>query len=149
MKACAIVVILIPRHIDMDVNIDLIKKGFNTYAFVKDSILHLTGYGNILNFLKRRILFLSQYRFGAIAEERKKLRRYGRLSGADKKRLIWAIIICATFIVPFYHSICGWRKIRDSAWFLHPLLCFSFVIIYGWVTIRHALYGITNKLLDK
>lgn len=136
-------------YFDMDVNIDLIKKGFHTYAFVKDSILHLTGYGNIFNFLKRRILFLSQYRFGSGAEERKKLRRFGRLSGADKKRLIWAILICATFIVPFYHSICGWRKIHDNAWFLHPLLCFSFVIVYGWVTISHALYGITNKLLDK
>ncbi len=137
------------RYFDMDVNMDLIKNGYDTYAFVKNSILHLTGYGNILNFLKRRILFLSQYRFGSEAEKRKKLRRYGGLSQRDVWRVVWAVIVCATFVVPLYDSIRGWRKIHDNAWFLHPFLCFSFVVVYGWVTIRHTLYGVTNKLLDK
>lgn len=136
-------------YFDMDVNMDLIKKGFDTFAFVKDSILHLTGYGNISNFLKRRVLFLSQYRFGSEAEKRKKLRRFGRLSNSEVWRLVWAVVVCATFVVPLYDSIRGWRKVHDNAWFLHPFLCFSFVIVYSWVTISHTLYGITNKLLDK
>lgn len=136
-------------YFDMDVNIDLIKKGFNTYAFVKDSILHLTGYGNVLNFLKRRILFLSQYRFGSEAEKRKKLRRFGGLSRSDVWRLVWAVVVCATFVVPLYDSIRGWRKIHDNAWFLHPVLCFSFVVIYGWVTIKYIRYAYLNKFLEK
>ncbi len=126
-------------YFDMDVNIDLIKKGFDTYAFVKDSILHLTGYGNIVNFLKRRILFLSQYRFGSEAEKRKKLRRFGGLSQRDVWRLVWAVVICATFVVPLYDSIRGWRKIHDNAWFLHPFLAFSFVCLYSWVIMKHQL----------
>lgn len=129
------------KYFDMDVNIDLIKKGYDTYAFVKDSILHLTGYGSVVQFLKRRLLFLTQYRFGKEAESIRKLRRYGVLSGRDKWRLLWAIIACATLVIPLYDSIRGWRKIKDSAWFLHPVLCISFIAIYG--------YAVGKKLLAK
>lgn len=124
------------RYFDMDVNIDLINKGFDTYAFVNDSILHLTGYGNVMSFLKRRLLFLTQYRFGV-----QKNRRFGKLSGEDKWRLFWAIVACVTIAIPLYDSIRGWRKIKDSAWFLHPFLCVSFVFIYG--------YAVGKKLLAK
>lgn len=123
-------------YFDMDVNIDLIRKGHNTYAFVKDSILHLTGYGSVMSFLKRRLLFLTQYRFGV-----QKNRRFGTLSGRDRWRLFWSIFVCATVVVPLYDSIRGWRKVRDSAWFLHPFLCVSFVIIYG--------YAVGKKLLAR
>ena len=136
-------------YFDMDVNIDLITKGFDTYAFVKDSILHLTGYGNTRNFLKRRVLFLSQYRFGKEAEKRKGVRRFGDISGMGVLRLVMVIIICATWIIPLYDSIRGWQKIRDRAWFIHPFLCFSFVLIYGWVTIKYIFYGNFRKFLEK
>lgn len=136
-------------YFDMDVNIDLIKKGYDTYAFTKDSILHLTGYGNIWNYLKRRILFLSQYRFGSESEKRKKLRRFGGLSRNDIWRLAIAVMVCSTFIVPLYDSFRGWLRIRDRAWFIHPLLAFGFVIIYAWVTMKYILSLYGNKLLGK
>ena len=128
-------------YFDMDVNIDLIKSGYNTYAFVNDSILHLTGYASIRQFLKRRLLFLTQYRFGKEAKRTQVLRRYGALSGRDKWRLLWAVVVCATVVIPLYDSIRGWRKIKDGAWFLHPFFCVSFVVIYG--------YAIGKKLLAK
>lgn len=137
------------KYFDMDVNIDLIKKGFNTYAFVKDTILHLTGYGSVWYFLKRRLLFLTQYRFGEAGLASKKVRRYGELTKRDRWRLLWVVFVCLTLIIPLYDSIRGWRKIRDNAWFLHPFLCVSFVLLYGWVTIKHTLYGVINKFLDK
>lgn len=124
------------EYFDMDVNVDLIRNGFDTYAFVKDSILHLSGYGNIMSFLKRRFLFVTQYRFGV-----QKNRRFGSVAGKDRWRLLWAVLACATGIVPLYHSTIGWRKVRDSAWFLHPLLCISFVFIYG--------YAVGKKLLAR
>jgi len=127
------------KYFDMDVNVDLIRKGHDTYAFVKDSILHLTGYGNIGYFLRRRLLFLTQYRFGQGREKMKSVRRYGGLTTGDIWRLVYAIIVCSTIIVPIVDSIRGWRKIRDSAWFLHPFLCFSFVVLYGWAIIRGKL----------
>lgn len=136
------------KYFDMDVNVDLISKGYNTYAFVKDSILHLTGYGDIGYFLKRRLLFLTQYRFGRDSEKIKKVRRYGGLTTSDIWRLIYAIIVCLTIVVPLIDSIRGWRKIHDPAWFLHPFLCFSFVVLYGWVIIKHQVYIYAKKLGD-
>ena len=136
-------------YFDMDVNIDLIRNGYDTYAFVKDSILHLTGYGNMMNFLKRRVLFLSQYRFATKTSQRNSVRRYGNLAAGDVVRLVQAIAVCATLVVPLYHSIRGWVKIRDSAWFLHPFLCLSFVLIYSWVTMKYLFFSYVNKLLGK
>lgn len=129
------------KYFDMDVNIDLIRSGCDTYAFVKDSILHLTGYASTRQFLKRRLLFLTQYRFGKEAGQARAVRRYGRLSWRDRWRLLWSIAACATIAIPLYDSIRGWRKVKDGAWFLHPLLCASFVLIYG--------YAVGKKLLAK
>lgn len=137
------------QYFDMDVNVDLISNGFTKYAFVKDSILHLTGYGNIWNFLKRRLLFISQYRFGKKGERLKKIRRYGKLTGLDKIKLIYAIIVCTTFVIPLYDSIRGWKKIHDSAWFLHPFLCFSFVLIYSWSIMRNQFHIYAKKILGR
>ncbi len=136
------------KYFDMDVNVDLINKGFDTYAFVKDSILHLTGYGNTLNFLKRRMLFASQYHLSEKGLALKKVRRYAVFENKDLPRLIWIIFISLTLVVPLYDSFRGWRKIHDKAWFLHPLLCFSFVAIYNWVIMKHQIGLYVKKLLD-
>lgn len=135
-------------YFDMDVNIDLIKKGFTTYAFVKDSILHLTGYGSVGYFLKRRMLFIGQYHRG-IDKLGKKIRRYGILSNKGIVQLGISIVICATLIIPFIDSLRGYRKIRDAAWFLHPLLCLSFVIIYSWVIIKGQVERYGRFILEK
>jgi len=136
-------------YFDMDVNVDLIVNGYNTYAFVKDSILHLTGYAHILNFLKRRMLFLSQYRFGYDGEKIRAVRRYGKLSKRDVGRLLWAIIACATVIVPLYDSMRGWRKVRDWAWVLHPVLSVCFVAMYTYAVARQSIFLYGKKLLAK
>ncbi len=136
-------------YFDMDVNIDLIKKGYSTYAFVKDSILHLTGYGSVGYFLKRRMLFISQYHRGIDKSLDKKIRRYGILSNKGIVQLGISIVICGTIIIPFIDSLRGYRKIRDAAWFLHPLLCFSFVIIYSWVIMKYSIVHYARFILER
>ncbi len=137
------------KYFDMDVNIDLINKGFHTYAFVKDSILHLTGYGSVWYFLKRRMLFMTQYHLGEKGLAMKKVRRYAVFSEREVLRLVWIIVICLTLVIPIYDSIRGWRKIHDTAWFLHPFLCLSFVVLYGLVILRHTFYGYAKRFLEK
>ena len=137
------------KYYDMDVNVDLITRGFTTYAFVKDSILHLTGYGDIWYFLQRRLLFLTQYRFSEKGEQVKKNRRYGALKGADMWKLIFSIFLCLTVIVPFIDSLRGWRKIHDSAWFLHTIFAVSFVVIYSWAIMKRQLDTYGKKILEK
>lgn len=137
------------KYFDMDVNVDLIRKGFDIYTFVDDAILHLTGYGNIWSYLKRRMLFMNQYRMGTKALERKKIRRYEIFTKKELWRLVLAIIYCITLVVPLYDSARGYRKIRDNAWFLHPLMGVGFVFIYSWVIIRHQILLYANKILGK
>lgn len=48
-------------YFDMDVNIDLIRSGYDRYAFVNEGIIHNTGYGSVWYYFKRRMLFMNQY----------------------------------------------------------------------------------------
>lgn len=115
----------------IDVNVDLIYKGFNKYAFIKDDIIHLTGYKNIIGFLKRRKLFMEQFHFQTHAN-----RRYGIYMPQDKWKLMKFIIFAITFIKPTFDALRGYSKIHDIAWFLHPILCLALLMIYGYTTIK-------------
>lgn len=136
-------------YFDMDVNVDLIKKGFNTYAFVNDSILHLTGYGSVWYYFRRRMLFMMQYHVGGKSESRNEKRRYEIFSKKELWRLGFAIFYCVTLIIPLIESARGYIKIRDKAWFLHPLMGVGFVFIYSWVIIRHQILLYANKIMGK
>lgn len=125
----------IHNYFPIDVNVDLIKNGFNKYAFIKDSITHLAGHGNVLYYLKRRMLFVKQYYFKNI--EQTGTRRYSVFERKDLARLIFFILISTTFIIPTIHSIKGFIRIHDLAWFVHPFMCFGFVIIYGYVILEN------------
>ena len=136
-------------YFDMDVNVDLILNGYDKFAFVNESILHLTGYGSVWDFLKRRMLFFSQYQRGLDQTSDKPVRRYGILSRKGIVELLLSIIICASVVIPFIDSIRGFRKIRDIAWFLHPILAFSFVAMYSWVIITSLVTRYAKKVLAR
>lgn len=123
----------------IDVNVDLINKGFNTYAFIKDSITHIAGHGNVIYYLKRRMFFVKQYYLSTGGVTVQKRRRYSVYQKGDELRLIFFILISITFIVPFIDSVRGFIKIHDLAWFIHPVICFGFVIMYGYVMIEHKI----------
>lgn len=125
------------KYFPIDVNVDLIRKGFNKYAFIKDSITHIAGHGNIGYYLKRRMLFMKQYYLSENNSSLQKARRYSVYERKDLLRLIYFILISLTLIVPIIDSIRGFIKIRDFAWFIHPILCFGFVIMYGYVILDH------------
>lgn len=118
----------------IDVNVDLIKKGFTQYAFVKDDIIHLTGYKNISNFLYRRKLFMEQFHY-----KKYNSRRYSVFMPQDRVNLVIFIVYSLTFVKPTYDALRGYLKIHDSAWFLHPFLCFGLLSIYGFVTIKQFI----------
>lgn len=124
------------KYFHIDINVDLIKLGFNKYAFIKDDIIHLTN-NKILNFLKRRVQFVNQYDINSI-----KGRRYSVYYPGDKKdkiKLVLFIFYSITFVKPTIDSIKGWLKIHDIAWFIHPFMCFFMVLIYGYTSIKKLL----------
>lgn len=114
----------------IDINYDLIKKGFNTYAFVKDTIVHYkkTKFLEFIKFLLRRKMIMERQYFESL-----KRRRYAvYMSSQDKFGLLKFIFYTITLVKPIYDSIRGFLKIRDVAWFVHPFICLSFLIIYSW-----------------
>lgn len=134
-------------YFDMDVNIDLITSGYDTYAFVNDGILHKTGYGSIWYYFKRRMLFMRQYHVNKAPVSVG--RRFHMVSGRNIFRLVWAIIASISIIVPLFESIRGWLKVRDRAWFLHPLMALGFVFIYAWVIIEHHARRYAHFIVER
>lgn len=126
-----------------DIQVDLIRKGFNTYAFIKDDIIHHTGYQNIWGFLARRKLFMEQYHIKGHAK-----RRHSIFQREDTLQLIKFIVYALTFVKPTYDAIVGYRRIKDRAWFLHPILCFMFLALYGYVITKFTFVNQYKKLIQ-
>lgn len=120
-----------------DINYDLIQKGFNTYAFVKDDIIHLkrTKVSYFIKFLLRRSYIMEIQYFKNI----KKRRHAVFVPETDTFNLIKYIIYSLTFVKPIFDASRGYIKVRDKAWFLHPLICFSYLIVYSWAVIARTI----------
>lgn len=117
----------------IDINYDLIAMGFNTYAIVKDSIIHLTA-DTVVSFLVKRMKFMQRY-----YHQDYRLRRWRLYEPKDRYQLLVFVIISLTFIKPLYDSIKGFIKVPDVAWFLHPLVCFAILLAYGLGAIENLI----------
>jgi glycosyltransferase involved in cell wall biosynthesis len=118
------------HHYPIDVMVDVIMKGHNRFAFTKNSLTHLTGSRGLLSFLKRRYLFMTQYHF-----EEHKNRRYSVFMKGDEIGILKFVLYSSTFIVPLWDSFRGFVKLRDIAWFVHPIMCFGVTFMYGYATV--------------
>ena len=119
------------HHFPIDVMVDVVKSGHNKFAFVKNSLIHLTGTRGVLTFLKRRVMFVEKYHFADGPQ-----RRYSVYMPGDQWNLVKFIFYSLTFIKPTYDALVGYIKIPDPAWFVHPLMCFGITFSYGWGTIK-------------
>lgn len=115
----------------IDVHVDLIRKGFNKYAFVKNTIIHQTHHQDFWQFLARRKLFMEKYHLADLSK-----RRYSVYEKEDFWRLLYFIAISLTFVKPTVDALRGYRKVRDKAWFVHPFMCLGMVLVYGYTLIK-------------
>lgn len=73
-----------------------------------------------------------------------------RYSVYDPNRDRWALIgfifYASTLILPTIDSFRGFLKVRDIAWFMHPVMCLGILFVYGITTVRE---GIKNVFLAK
>ncbi len=110
----------------IDVHVDLVNRGYNHYAVIKDSIIHLP-HSKFLPFIKRRKYFIDKYYY-----EDKNKRRYSVFDlKRDKKKLVYYVIISLTFIKPLYDATRGFIKVKDIAWYMHPIMCICMLFAYG------------------
>ena len=118
-------------HIDMCVG--LIRKGYDTFAFVKNRhIIHYIGI-KAIPFIKRRLLYADMY------SSEKIKRTYSIFQKKDMLRLIGMVFANITLVLPFSRSIKGYIHVKDIAWFLHPVMCFTFTLGYSWFYIKKFL----------
>jgi len=124
----------------IDVNVDLIRKGFNEYAIIKDSIIHLAN-NKVIPFLLRRKYFIEKYHFEDMSKRRYSIYEPKK----DRLSLFLFILFSITFVKPTFDSIRGFIKIHDIAWFIHPFMCICMVFLYGFPTVKEEIKRVFKK----
>ncbi|MFC1655711.1 glycosyltransferase [Patescibacteria group bacterium] len=120
----------------IDVIYDLLEKGHDRIAIVKDSIWHKTG-GSFKGLLKKRLSYFNMH-----SQKLGERRRYKLFDPKNKKDVFNLLKFClysVTFVKPLYDSIKGFVHKRDFAWFIHPYACFLFFLAYTTVTLKSAV----------
>jgi glycosyltransferase involved in cell wall biosynthesis len=116
-----------------DAFVSLLVKGKNTYAAVRNSIIHYTG-PSMFRYLVRRIEYKSRD-----FDQNKKKRLYLVFDGSsskDRRNIFLFIVYALIFVQPLSLSFRGFFVLPDLAWFLHPVVCFFTVFAYGISEIR-------------
>lgn len=124
------------EYFHIDVNYDLVKLGFDTYGIVKTDILHVTG-ERFFNFFRKRMRYMEELYLRDSSR-----RRYKIYKPAERWKLIKYIVYSLTLVEPTFRSIKGYLRIRDWAWFLHPLMCWIMMVVYGYVTVKWQVAAI-------
>lgn len=116
-------------YIHVDAFLSLIYKGYNTYAVVKNNMIHLTT-SSILKVVKQRVA--TKHEFYNSIKHKRIYHIMNWKNPRDVSLLLLYIFFTFTFIEPLFQSIRGYIKIREKAWFLHPIMCIAMIFGYGW-----------------
>lgn len=124
-------------HVD-----NAIESGALTVA-MPYTIWHKTG-GNIFGFFKKRYSYGLQHAFN-------KNRRW-HLVDFKKPGDVWKLAVfiffSLTLIQPLFLSMRGYLKVKDKAWFLHPIVCVGTVFTYALLTAHLTLRNLRSQLLS-
>jgi len=122
------------HYYPMDCAEDLRELGYYVYKRINSGgIWHRTA-DKLIPFLIKR------YRYARDLYCDRNDRRWKMLSTRkDYWRLFLFILAVLTIIQPLYISIKGFSKVRDWSWFWHWPVAFSFLIMYGILTVRTCL----------
>lgn len=114
--------------------------GFVPYPLDCD-IWHKTG-GNIFKFFAKRYRYGLQHAFN-------KNRRW-HLVDFKNPRDIWKLLLFClttmTIIQPFIISIRGYSKLKDVAWFIHPIACLLTLFTYGLLVLHLGMVRLYQSL---
>ncbi len=131
----------------IDVNYDLIKKGHRKYAVVKNDIIHDSGEGFVEFFLKRK-RYLEDLYLRDLSRRRYLLYDKKR----DQRKILAYVFYSLTLVLPTIFAARGYLKKRDSAWFLHPVMCWLIMMIYALSVINWQTWnylGILKRKLNR
>jgi len=116
-----------------DILYDLLDKGLNKYAVVDAQVVHDSS-SSIKRHLEKRYEYMQLHHISLA-----KIRRYKVFdsdSPQDRLRLGKFILYTVTIVRPLYESIEGFFQKPDLAWFIHPFLCWAFLITYSFAVVN-------------
>lgn len=119
-----------PReYVHIDIYVDLLKLGYKRFAVVKTTAIeHVIG-DSLIKLLNRRMTYAYRYSLSSYVSNRRYL-VFNASSQKDRLNLLKYVLFTVTCIEPIMESIRGFMKIRDFAWFYHPIVCWLFLIYY-------------------
>lgn len=140
--------------------IDLLKSFINTeYFYHLDYCLYLSGA------LKKDFILsdlsAAHYHSESVRHFVKKCQRNARIFlndrftnvykrkynySSQKLRIVFASFLSLTLIIPTYQASRGFLRIRDRAWFLHPILSFVVTCTYSYALLVHLLKLIVSAV---
>jgi len=119
----------------IDVNVDLVSQGFNQYVVVKNDIVHASG-ESFFKYLKKR----KRYMENLYLQDFSKRRYLIYNPRKDKIKIILYSLYSLTLVLPFAKALRGYIKIKDPAWFLHPIVCFLIFWIYFAAVVKNKFF---------
>jgi len=124
----------IPAFEEANFTAKVMKNGYNKYAKV-------SGYGIYHYYIKNwREFYKKKIKIAFKFLKRKQKKKVTWLDNISKTKFLIKILYCFTFIGPIEESIYNYFHTRDSAWFLHPIMCFFTVCIYTIVFFKVILH---------
>ncbi len=131
----------------IDVNLDLVRQGYNKYIVAKDNIIHDSG-ERFWHFFAKRKKYMESLYLKDLSKRRYLLYDKKR----DRRKIILYSLYSLTIIKPTVDATRGFRKIPDIAWFLHPIVCFLIFWIYFLSVVNWQCWhylGLIKKKLKK
>src|SRR3989338_9626948 len=120
-----------PAHFfHIDVVYDLVKQNLNSFAVVKTSIIHSTA-DTLISLIKKRLKYMDTLYLKQLAN-----RRYHMVTKREYVKLLLFVFYSLTLVQPLWVSFVGFRKKKDLAWFLHPLVCIVTVFFFFYSIIK-------------
>lgn len=116
------------KYLHTDAFSNLLQLEYDTLAAINNSVIHVQE-ENLFDYIKKRVL--NKTTFYDSNRGKRKYFVFNWNSRRDKLNLIKYIFYSVTFIIPLFQSIRGYTKVKDIAWFLHPILCLEILCGYG------------------
>ncbi len=126
---------------DIDEIYGLMLRGCNKFAKVKIGIIHVFS-GTVSTFIRKQKRRIRDYAY----YQKLGVRKYP-WDQMNVKGLLTFILYAAFWLPTFCQACRGYLKIRDKAWFFHPLACWLTLWVYGTSRIAQHLFG--TKEMDR
>lgn len=116
----------------MDMCEDLRRLGYATYAIINHVIWHKTGL-SFWKYLRKRYHYVQTLYWQAYG-----IRRWRMVSTWSDWIKILLFALSSLLLVPhLWVSLRGYRRIKDPAWFFHPVICWTLTLCYTWALVMH------------